>query len=126
MLIIYYVMNMELIYNLKFISLSWQILLPIIFMMIDVITGYLQSIINKNTDSFVMRKGILHKCLLIIIILISYLLHFSFNISYISNFVSIYIIIMELTSIFENIKKGGIDFNIIDFLNNGGDKIEKK
>ena len=117
---------MELIYNFKFTSLSWQILLPIIFMMIDVITGYLQSIINKNTESSVMRKGLLHKCLLIIIILISYLLHFSFNISYISNFVSIYIIVMELTSIFENIKKGGIDFNIIDFLNSGGDKIEKK
>ena len=94
---------------LNFSNITWKILAPILFMLADIITGFIQAVINKNVDSSVMRTGLLHKIMLIVIIFLSYILDLTFNLSYISRIVSVYIIIMELTSILENINKSGVN-----------------
>lgn len=104
----------NLIYQLKFANEIWQIIIPLIFMCADFITGFIQSLINGTTSSKIMRKGLLHKILLIIIIILSFLLQYGLNIPLISNFVCIYLVIMELTSILENIKKAGINLGILE------------
>lgn len=104
--------------NINFSSVLWQILTPIIFSLADIVTGFIQAIINKNVDSSIMRKGLLHKVLLIIIIILSFLLDITFSLGYISKLVCGYIIIMELVSIAENITKAGIDIGKLkDILN---------
>ena len=101
----------EIIKNLDFSSLGWQIATPIIFSIADIITGFIQAIINNDVQSKKMRQGLLHKVLIIIILLLSFVASITFNISIISKFVAIYIIVMETISIFENLKKAGINFD---------------
>jgi toxin secretion/phage lysis holin len=96
----------EVLKSLDFSHNIWQIVTPLSFSLADIVTGYIQAIINKNIDSQKMRNGLLHKSLIIIIL--SFILSFTFNINYISKIVSIYIIAMELTSIIENLKKAGL------------------
>ena len=95
----------EIIKNLDFSSLGWQIATPIIFSVADIITGFIQAVINNDVQSKKMRQGLLHKVLIIIILLLSFVASITFNISIISKFVAIYIIVMETISIFENLKK---------------------
>ena len=101
----------EIIKNLDFSSLGWQIATPIIFSVSDIITGFIQAVINNDVQSKKMRQGLLHKVLIIIILLLSFVASITFNISIISKFVAIYIIVMETISIFENLKKAGINFD---------------
>ena len=113
----------ELMNNLAFSNIFWQVLTPLIFSGLDILTGYIQALINKNVDSKVMREGLLHKCLLIIAILIGYVVQFAFGISAVAQAITIYICIMEVMSILENIKKAGIDLGKFgDFLKNKEDK----
>lgn len=106
--------------NLNFSSIIWQIVTPLVFMVFDILTGYIQAVINKNVDSSIMRKGLLHKVLLIIIIAVGFLLDFTFNLKTISIAICVYIIVMELTSILENLKKAGIDIKFLDFIKEKG------
>lgn len=101
----------EIIKNLDFSNVGWQIATPIIFSIADIITGFIQAVINNDVKSKKMRQGLLHKVLIIIILLLSFVASVTFNIFVISKFVSIYIIIMETISIFENLKKAGINFD---------------
>lgn len=103
----------DFIQNLDFTSHYWQICCILIFIVADIVTGYLQALINKNVESKKMREGIIHKMLLIIIVILSFVLDKTFNINAIWKFTSIYIIFMEITSILENVKKAHID---IDYL----------
>lgn len=95
--------------TLDFSNYIWVIITPLLFSLFDIITGFIQAVINHDVDSSKMRKGLLHKLLLIIIILSGILLDKTFNLNYITKFISIYIIIMEITSILENLKKAGIE-----------------
>ena len=107
----------ELINTLNFSNIIWQILAPIIFSFADIVTGYIQAIINHDVDSQKMRTGLLHKMLIIIVIILSFVIQVTFNIDYISSFVCIYVIIMEVVSICENLQKAGIDIGRLgDFL----------
>lgn len=95
--------------TLNFSNMTWQILTPIIFSICDIITGFIQAIINKNVDSTKMRTGLLHKILILVILILSFVLDATFSLSICSKIVSIYIIVMEITSIIENITKAGIN-----------------
>ena len=102
--------NLEtIINNLHFTSLLWQVLATLIFMVGDIISGFVSALIQKNVDSQKMREGLLRKMLLILIIALSFIIQYAFNITLISKIVCIYIIIMEVISILENLKKAGID-----------------
>lgn len=108
----------ELMQTLTFSNIVWQVITPLIFSGLDILTGYIQAVINKNVDSKVMREGLLHKCLLIVAIIIGYVVEYAFGLSAVSSVITIYICVMELMSILENIKKAGIDLKILDFLKN--------
>lgn len=99
----------EIIQSLNFSSIIWQILTPCIFSLCDILTGFIQAIINKELDSKIMRNGLLHKILIILVILLSFIMDLTFNLGFVSKIVCCYVILMELTSILENIKKAGID-----------------
>ena len=108
-------MDLEnLINTLKFSSIIWQIATPLIFSLCDVLTGFIQAIINNEVQSKVMREGLLHKSLIIIIVFLSFVASLTFNISLISKAVCIYVIVMETMSILENIGKAGIKIEKID------------
>lgn len=111
--------------NLQFSNIIWQIVTPLIFSLADIITGYIQAVINKNVDSQVMREGLLHKMLLIVILILSFIMQFAFGLKFISVGVCLYICLMETTSILENLKKAGIELKITDFLK-GDEKNETK
>lgn len=99
----------QIINNLHFTSLLWQVLATLIFMVADIISGFVCALILKNVDSQKMREGLLRKMLLILIIGLSFIIQYAFNITLISKVVCIYIIVMEVISILENLKKAGID-----------------
>ena len=102
--------NIEQIINsLNFSSLLWQVVGTLVFMIADVISGFISAVIQKNVDSQKMREGLLRKILLILIIALSFIVQYAFGITSISKVVCIYIIVMEVISILENIKKAGID-----------------
>lgn len=71
----------ELLNNLQFSNIVWQVITPLIFSGFDILTGYIQAVINKNVDSKIMREGLLHKCLLIVAIVIGYVVQYAFNLN---------------------------------------------
>lgn len=99
----------ELIEVLNFSNIGWQILTPVIFSLFDIITGVIQAIINHDLDSSKMRSGLLHKILILIVIIMSFMIDITFSLNFVSKFVCIYVIFMECTSILENLKKAGIE-----------------
>lgn len=112
--------------TLNFSNMTWQILTPIIFSFCDIITGFIQAIINKDLDSTKMRNGLLHKILILVILILSFVLDTAFSLSICSKFVSIYIIIMELISIIENITKAGINMGKLTEILNTWEGSEKE
>ena len=92
----------EILQNLHFSSIYSQILAPCIFSLCDILAGFIQAIINKDVDSKIMRIGLLHKVLIIIVVLLSFVADLSFNLNFVSKIVCGYVIIMETTSILEN------------------------
>lgn len=101
----------QLLQTLDFSNIGWQIATPVIFSIADIVSGFIQAVINDNVQSKKMREGLLHKTLVLLVLILSFVASQTFNIEVISKFVSIYIIIMETISIFENIKKAGVDFD---------------
>lgn len=59
----------------NFTSILWQIAIPLFFSAGDIISGFIQAVINNDVDSKVMRTGLLHKILLILIIILSFVIH---------------------------------------------------
>ncbi len=113
----------NLIQTLTFTSVAWQIIAPLVFSGLDILTGYIQAVINKNVDSKIMREGLLHKSLLIVAIIIGYIVEYAFGISAVAQVITVYICIMEVMSILENLKKAGLDLGKIgDILKNKEDK----
>lgn len=122
-------MDLEnLINTLNFSSITWQIVTPLIFSLCDVLTGFIQAIINNEIQSKVMREGLLHKSLIIIIVFLSFVASLTFDISFISKTVCVYVILMETMSIIENLSKAGIKIEIIDKIlkKEGSEKDETK
>lgn len=99
----------EIIDSLNFSSILWQILTPIIFSLSDILTGFIQAVINNELDSKIMRQGLLHKCMIILLVILSFVADFTFNLHFISKIVCIYVILMETVSICENLTKAGVN-----------------
>lgn len=86
----------------------------LLFIAFDVISGYAQAIANKNIQSEKMRKGFWHKLAIIMALLIAGILDVLMGTGVILEIgisapifeaACIYVIVMELSSILENIKK---------------------
>lgn len=103
--------------NLNFTTIFWQVVATLIFIVTDIIVGVICAIIKKELDSQKMREGLLRKILLVIVVALSFVIQQTFfNMNAISKFICGYIIVMEIISIFENIKKAGVELPIISDL----------
>ncbi len=95
--------------DLTFTHRYWIILLPLILIGADIITGWIQASVNGTWDSTKMRKGLYRKTGELLTILVAYAIQEAVTLSIdITACISAYVIIMELLSIIENLDQAGI------------------
>lgn len=90
-------------------------IVTLVFIIFDILTGFLKAAANHNIDSTALRKGLLHKLSEVVAVVFAFLCEYAVN--YISIGVNIpfvvavctYIVIMEITSIIENICEANPD-----------------
>ena len=99
---------MEELMNLKFTNAIWVMVLPVILMVLDVLTGYYNAWKNKEISSTKMRDGLGKKCAELCYIVVGFLFRFAFGTSSIMYFMVIYVCYMELVSLAENCDKLGV------------------
>lgn len=92
---------------------TWGIALACMMMLADVLVGFITAAVNNEISSTKMRKGLLHKVLLLILIVICLAIELAIEhtvkLPYdvpTCEVVCAYIVIMELASVLENISKG--------------------
>lgn len=99
-------------------SQTWAILLACIMMLCDVLTGFVGACIRHEVSSATMREGLGHKVLVLVIIAIAYVL--GVGLSHVSGVnvtipstevVCGYVIVMEVASVLENVRKAWPDFD---------------
>lgn len=92
-----------------FTNAIWVLLIPLTLMLIDVLTGWLNAWLKGEIKSYRMREGLVKKCGEIMILIIGELFEFGLGLPmYIMSLISLYIIMMELVSIAENLDKMGV------------------
>lgn len=93
----------------NFTNTTWTIMLPIILMAIDVLTGVINAWIKGEIKSSILRKGLGKKIGEIVVLAIGELFLIAMSLPMvIINGISLYIIVMELISICENLEKLGV------------------
>ena len=92
---------------------SWGIALACVMMVADVVVGFIAAVINEELSSTKMRRGLLHKALMLVLIFVCLAIEIG-----ISHTVALpydvptcevvcgYIVVMELISVLENIANG--------------------
>lgn len=119
----------ELIARLQFSKGAWIFIVPISLMAIDYATGLVNAWLKKQIKSSKMREGLGKKFGELSILAIGAILSCGFSMPiYILHFVSIYIIIMELISICENLDLLGVPIPkwIRNALNQANDSMQNK
>lgn len=89
----------------------WIFLAPLLLQATDIITGWVQAIINRTLDSTKMRYGFMRKAVMILIIIVFYLLEYAIDAvaqAHLATFASGYVLVMEGISIFENLVLAGV------------------
>lgn len=117
--------TMDFLKSFQFTNAVWVLLIPVSLIGFDVITGYLKAYVKREIKSSRMREGLVKKFGEIVILLIGKIFEFGLDIPKpIMNIVSLYIIIMELVSITENLDEMGVP--IPKFLKKRLDDVEDK
>ena len=100
---------MEVLGKITYTHSYWTLLLPIIMMGADVLTGWIQASVNGTWDSTKMRKGLFRKSGEIVILVLAYVVQVAIALpANIYIFISIYVCIMELLSVIENLDQAGL------------------
>ena len=104
---------MEMIINslpkMKFVNEFIFYLVPLIFMLCDVVSGFAKAYVQKSIISHKMRSGIIKKCGEMMIILLTAIVVYSVQWPHqIIAVVSVYMILMEIISIMENLDEIGV------------------
>ena len=96
--------------KIHFTNFAWMLILPAAMMAIDVLTGWIGSVfVLKNFQSSIMRSGLIKKAVELLIILLGVLFTYGLGLpTYFLKAISLYIILMELMSILENMDKCGV------------------
>ena len=95
--------------HLTYSHIYWIFLLPLIGAGADIITGWIQASVNGTWDSTKMRKGLFRKSGEIMVLLLAYVVHMAIALPVdVPAFFSIYIIIMEVLSVAENLDQAGL------------------
>ena len=93
----------------EFRNVFWYLILPLILMGFDVLTGFLNAWIRHEVKSAKLRAGLSKKVGEISILVIGELFTFALRLPpEVMKFLAFYIIFMELTSIIENLDKLGV------------------
>ena len=99
----------ELVTQFNFQNETYVVVIPLILMCLDIMTGLINAWIKGEVDSSNLRKGLGKKLGEITCILVGEIFVVGFGLTaYIAAGVSIYIIVMELISICENLEKLGV------------------
>lgn len=99
----------ELLNSFHFTNDIWTVMLPVILMCIDIITGITNAWIKKELNSSILRKGLGKKLGEISAILIGEIFVVGFGLTaLVADGISLYIIVMELISVCENLEKLGV------------------
>lgn len=100
---------MESLRDITFTHRYWVLLLPLVMMAADIITGWIQATINGTWDSTKMRKGLYRKSGELLIIVLAYVISIAIKLPFdVASFIGGYIIIMELISVCENLNHAGL------------------
>lgn len=95
--------------KMKFISEFVFYLVPLIFMLCDIVSGLAKAYVQKNIISHKMRSGIIKKCGEMMIIILTAVVVYSVQWPHqIIAIVSVYMILMEIISIMENLDGIGV------------------
>lgn len=86
-----------------------MILLPLVLMAADIFTGWIQATINGTWDSTKMRKGLYRKSGELLVIVLTFTISEAISLPVdITAFIAMYIIIMEILSVCENLDQAGL------------------
>lgn len=100
---------MEITNEIKFTSALWPMILPLILMGADILTGWIQASVNGTWDSTKMRKGLFRKSGELVIIILAYVVQIAVALPVdIFLFISIYVCVMEILSVIENLDQAGL------------------
>lgn len=100
---------MDSLQNITFTERYWIILLPLILMAADIVTGWIQASINATWDSTKMRVGLFRKSGEMLVIVVAYVISIAISLPLdISAFIAVYIVAMEIISICENLNQAGL------------------
>lgn len=107
----------------------WCLILPIVLMGVDILTGFINAWAKKEIQSKKLRVGLSKKVGEISILVIGEFISYALRVPpEIMKFLSLYIVLMEFISILENLDKMGIPIpafisktvnNVTDNINNG-------
>ena len=98
---------MEELMNLQFTNIWWTLIVPLVLMVLDIITGYYNAWEKDEISSKKMRDGLGKKCAELCYIVVGFLFKFAFGTSSIMYFIVIYVCYMEIVSLAENCEKLG-------------------
>ena len=100
---------MDTINEITFTHRYWVILLPLVLMSADIVTGWIQASVNNTWESTKMRKGLFRKSGELLVIIVAYVIYVAIELPVdVPVFISVYIIIMEIISVCENLDQAGI------------------
>lgn len=112
--------------NFKFRNEFWCLILPIALMAFDILTGFINAWGKREIMSSKLRTGLSKKVGEIAILVIGELFSFAMRLpAEVMTFISVYIMLMELISIFENLDKLGVPIpgNVKKVVNNAADQL---
>ena len=95
------------------------LIIVIIFLVFDIVTGWLQALATNTTNSSIMRKGLFHKLAEILAVCFGYICEYTFPLTGVTvniplaGGIAAYIVVMETASIVENLCKLNPTLNAI-------------
>ena len=97
--------------SIHYTSMLWTFLLPAVAAAADILTGLLQAGVNNCYNSSVMRKGLYRKLGELSCVILAYVVSVAISLPVnITAFVSVYIVVMEIISVLENLSAAGVPF----------------
>lgn len=114
--------------ELSFTSFWWCLLVPLILIILDILTGLVNAWKDGNFKSAIMRAGLSKKFGEIVYILVGLMTKYALGTEVILYFLVGYICLMEISSLLENCDKLGVKIpeKIKDKINNLDEKTSEK
>ena len=118
----------QILYNIHFTNSLWIFLAPMLLIVLDVLSGLVNSWKNGDFKSATMRAGLSKKFAELIYIVVGVIIKYAIGTNLILDFTVIYVCLMEVSSLVENCDKLGVPLPewLKKKLNNVNDEINKE